>query len=297
MTNSCRLCGNNKPLQESHVIPKFVYKWLVKSSGGGFLRFGPSPNKRVQDGYKFYWLCSDCEGLFNTWETEFANKIFYPILNGDKVNVSYNIWLIKFCTSVSWRVLNLFREKGQLNHYPENLKNSADNAFHVWKEFLLDERPHPDKYQQHLLPMDIIENYTGNDMPPNINRYILRTVDVDAVHNKSSAFTYSKLERFVILGFIEEPKPRSWEGTKVNLKKGTVGPRSYSIPGPFGEYFMGKAKRMMQLQSTISDNQNKKIEETFKKNIHKIPDSETFRAMNQDVKLFGSDAFFLDNEE
>lgn len=297
MKGICRLCDNEKELRESHVIPSFVYKWLKNSSGSGFLRFGIEPNKRVQDGYKFYWLCDDCEGLLNEWETEFANSIFHPTLSGDASKVGYGPWLLKFCVSVSWRVLNLFMEEHDLSHYPENLQACAKNAFNVWKEFLLDKQPHPNKHEQHIIPLDAIESYTGGEMPANINRYILRTVDIDTVWGGNSAFVYSKLERFVILGFIEMPKPRQWEGSKVHVKHGVVGPKNYTIPAQFGEYFMGKAKRMSEVQAKISDKQNEKITDTFKKNIDKLANSESFRAMENDVRLFGDKAFRKDSED
>ncbi|MDQ6987940.1 MAG: hypothetical protein Q9M25_09070, partial [Mariprofundaceae bacterium] len=67
MKGTCRLCGQEQDLQKSHVIPSFVYKWLKETSGTGFFRFGMEPNKRVQDGHKFYWLCKECEGRFNEW--------------------------------------------------------------------------------------------------------------------------------------------------------------------------------------------------------------------------------------
>lgn len=75
MKGSCRLCRNTAELRESHIIPSFVYKWFKETSGTGFIRFGHTPNQRVQDGLKPYWLCDDCEELFNSWETVFANHI------------------------------------------------------------------------------------------------------------------------------------------------------------------------------------------------------------------------------
>jgi hypothetical protein len=75
----CKLCGNESNLILSHIVPSFVFKWLKENSATGYLRFANTPNLRVQDGIKEYWLCNVCEGLFNKWETEYANKIFRPI--------------------------------------------------------------------------------------------------------------------------------------------------------------------------------------------------------------------------
>ena len=34
-----RLCGETKELQESHILPGFVYRWLKETSATGYLRF------------------------------------------------------------------------------------------------------------------------------------------------------------------------------------------------------------------------------------------------------------------
>jgi hypothetical protein len=75
----CRLCGETKELQESHILPGFGYRWMKETSATGYLRFGPQPNRRVQDGVKVFLLCADCEQRFNLWETQFANRIFHPM--------------------------------------------------------------------------------------------------------------------------------------------------------------------------------------------------------------------------
>jgi hypothetical protein len=291
MGERCHLCDQERELRESHVIPSFIIKWLKDTSGGGLLRFGENPNKRVQDGYKYYWMCDECEGRLNKWETEFANKIFYPLNSGEVKEVIYDSYLLKFCVSISWRVLNFFLKEKNISHFPDNFKKSAENAFNVWKNFLLDKQAHPEDYEQHFLLMDGIKNFTGSGMPTNINRYILRVIDFDAVCGRNSAFIYSKLQRFIVLGFIEMPFARKWSGTKIHVKHGRVGPEKYEIPALFINYFMEQARKMAELQSSLSENQNKKTEDTFRKNIDIIPNSETFKAMSYDVKLFGEDAF------
>src|SRR3989338_2133962 len=75
----CKLCGINDELQNSHIIPSFIYRWLKETSGTGFLRFGQTPNKRVQDGLKDYLLCSSCEGLFQKLYTKSADRDRFSI--------------------------------------------------------------------------------------------------------------------------------------------------------------------------------------------------------------------------
>lgn len=65
----CRLCNKEGILINSHIIPKFIFKWHKKSSATGYLRTNLDPNKREQDGIKMRLLCNNCEALFNEWET------------------------------------------------------------------------------------------------------------------------------------------------------------------------------------------------------------------------------------
>jgi hypothetical protein len=215
---------------------------------GGYLRFGINPNKRVQDGLKYYWLCDECEGLFSKWENKFAKNIFHPTVSGKTGTVYYQDWLLKFCVSVSWRVLNNFLFEYDLDHFSREMTEKAKNTHKIWKEFLLGKCSHPGKNEQHILPLDSIKSHTVDEMPTNINRYILRSVDIDAVFGKKSAFIYSKLERFVIIGFIEMPKPNQWKGTKVHVKHGVIGPKNYILPIEFGDYFMDKARKAAMAQ-------------------------------------------------
>jgi hypothetical protein len=67
----CRLCGAVKELQESHILPGFVFRWMKETSATGYLRSRQQPNLRVQDGLKLHFLCADCERRFNQWETQF----------------------------------------------------------------------------------------------------------------------------------------------------------------------------------------------------------------------------------
>jgi len=291
MKGICQLCDKEKELRESHVVPSFVYKWIKDSSGSGYLRFGETPNKRVQDGLKYYWLCDDCEGMFSEWERLFANIIFHPTVKGDVGKKDYSDWLLKFCVSVSWRVLTLYLQESELENFSEDLKTQAKYTRQVWKEFLLGERQHPDIHEQHLLPLDAIDSHTHKDMPININRYILRSVDTDAVAGERTAFIYSKLERFVIVGFIEMPSPRHWDGTKVHVKHGSVGPSNYTLPQEFGDYFFGQARKAIEIQKNISEKQNNIIAKTFKKNIDKLSDTETMRALSEDMRLSGKKMF------
>ena len=118
----CRLCGETKELQESHILPGFVCRWMKETSATSYLRFGQQPNLRVQDGIKLHLLCADCEQRFNHWETQFANRIFHPMIQGNTPSASYGAWLLLFCASVSWRALVYFIDGKHIDHVPDALR-------------------------------------------------------------------------------------------------------------------------------------------------------------------------------
>lgn len=296
MLGVCRLCDRETELEESHVIPRFVYKWLKDSSWADSLRFGMHPNRRVQDGYKLFWLCGECEDRLNAWETKFANLVFHPFNKGEANTVSYGVWLLKFCVSISWRVLNLFIEEANLNHFPDRLRDAARRAHTVWKEFLLDKRPHPAKYEQHFLLLDALESYTNPEMPTNINRYILRSVDISPVWGREDAFIYSKLGRFLIIGFVNIRRPEGWEGTKVHVRQGFLRPRRYTTSVSLEDYVLEQARKAADVYASISEKQNQSIEQSFRKNMDKWAASESCKAMAHDVRLFGEAAFNKNHE-
>ena len=65
MQGKCRLCQIESELEISHFIPKFVGKWIKKTSITGFLREHNEVHKRAQDISKDHWLCDSCEDLFS----------------------------------------------------------------------------------------------------------------------------------------------------------------------------------------------------------------------------------------
>jgi len=290
MLGLCRLCGDFSELQESHVIPSFVYKWLKGTSATGFLRFSDILNKRVQDGYKEYWLCSPCEQRLNVWETEFATNVFHPLNLDGGQRLKYDAWMMKFCASISWRTLLKIQEAG-LEHFTPSQRTAAEQALDVWSKFILGKLPHPGRYEQHLLPLDAIAKDSSGELPANINRYILRTVGMDAVRSESTTFVFTKMSKFLVLGFIDVRHPRQWVGTKIHVREGTVGTENCTVPIQLRDYLSDKAKRYATLVSNISDTQRAKIDDFAWKNLDRVAQSGTFDALRNDVDLSGHAAF------
>ena len=286
----CRLCQTDSELQLSHILPAFAYRWLRESSGNGHIRNSLEPNKRVQDGLKRYWLCASCEELFSRSETAFAGRLFHQYLAASGGVIRYSEWLLRFCTSVSWRVLRFYKDEGYLNNLEPDALGRVLEAEIVWREFLLGQRRHPGIFQQHLLPVDKISSASA-DLVPNINRYLMRAIDMDFCRGSHSIFTYSKLGRFIILGFVHEPNLDHWKGTKVHATHGFVEPRKYVVPQALAGYLNEKATKIRDALDSVSERQKEKIDEAFRSNIDRYIGSDAFTAMNADVDLFGEEAF------
>lgn len=289
----CRLCAAESDLQLSHILPAFVFRWLRESSGNGHLRLSSAPNQRVQDGLKRHWLCTTCEAMLGRSETDFAAKLFYPYTSDGSSRIIYGEWLLHFCVSVSWRVLQLFKEDTSFKSYQSDAVAHISKAEATWKAFLLGQRPHPGPFQQHLLPFEAIESISTKPgyLSSNINRYLMRTVDMDLCRSETSNFIYSKLGRFVILGFIQEDRPNQWQGSKVHVKSGQIEPRRYTLPMQFFDYLNARARRTAELLSGISSRQAKKIDQALRTNIEEYIGSDEFVAMQNDVRMFGDAAF------
>ena len=227
MIGECKLCGKEAELQESHILPAFVFKWQRATSGNGHLRSTREPNQRVQDGIKRFWLCAGCEGPFSRSEQAFATQLFHPYIERSGANFPYGPWMLHFAVSVSWRVLRLTLDEDALHGWSADQTAAARAAEPVWRRYLLGEIPHPAKFRQHILPMDEISKGTAG-MEPNMNRYLMRAISMDVCRKTGSMFTYAKLGRFMIFGAIEEAHPELWKGTDIKANQGVVGPRTYS---------------------------------------------------------------------
>src|ERR1700690_3695395 len=135
MQGICRLCQHSAELQESHVIPAFVFRWRKDTAPTPFMRTSEEPNRRVQDGLTRYWLCRDCEQRLAVWERQFAGSIFRPVTEHGACRVQYDDWLLKFCVSISWRILLLGHEKTSLVDLPEGHRAAAMSALDTWAGF------------------------------------------------------------------------------------------------------------------------------------------------------------------
>lgn len=113
----CKLCLEEKELFNSHIIPKFAYKYVYDYSKGGrkISHYTPSLSNDLiqtskQQGYKESLLCNNCESKFNFWETYVSKMLKKSLTNFaiDNEDILYKIEIdyIKFklfFMSILWR--------------------------------------------------------------------------------------------------------------------------------------------------------------------------------------------------
>lgn len=294
--HACSLCGASDSLCESHIIPHFVIRWLRETSATGHIRFGHAPNLRVQDGLKQPLLCLACEGLLGGWEKETAERVFKPYHRDSEPVLPYGPWFAKFCASLCWRALFIYRGLG-LDHLSEQQLQLVDRALDVWRDLIFDRREHPGEFELHVLPLPGLSSAKGFDLPSNMNRYFAREIESDVGSTGRSVFVQVKICRLMVLGFVQMPNAREWEGTRVKMRRGSIGgPQTYFVPKTFGDYLIERAKHVASIQAGISESQKQKIVAAMYSDLDRAARSETFKAMSDDVGMFGPAAFRRSDE-
>ena len=236
-------------------------------------------------------LCKDCEQLFASWEKTFSEECFVPLNDGAIRSLSYGPWMLKFATSVSWRVLRMFVAIDGLAGFPDHIKIAVNGALEEWSQFLLGTKPNPGQYEQHMFVVDIIDHSSIADLPPNINRYLSRAIDSDVAFAQDDALSYAKMGRFVLFGFVSMEYPRRWKETKLHVRHGRFGQQDIELPSNVGKFIFGRARLAADRYSQISDRQQARILKSYEQNLDHAAQSETLRAMHQDVSMFGMRAF------
>ncbi|MFZ4701829.1 MAG: hypothetical protein ACOYMG_17425 [Candidatus Methylumidiphilus sp.] len=291
MEGVCRLCGAKGDLELSHLIPKFIGRWSKKTSITGYFRDSHETQKRRQDLAKEYWLCGQCEDLFSTWENEFAAKVFFPFVDEDVHTVEYGPWLAKFCASVSWRTLTYIVSKNLTSVVDTEYVRFRDRAEERLRKFLLGTSTNLFENEQHLFPLDEVKSTTIENAPSHLNRYFLRTIAMDVIGNSKVNYIYTKLPKFIILGIIRDDTSSTMRSSRVALGSGLISPRKFVWTHGIGEYIMEKVEEIRVLSDRIPQKQQEKIEAELLSDLERAKKSKLFKAIEEDVRLFGRGAF------
>ena len=118
-------------------------------------------------------------------------------------------------------------------------------------------------------------------------------MDVLADEHGKQAFVYSKMCRFVVIGFIHEPKPERWRGTKIHVRRGRLGATRYAIPEWLVDHLNVRANMAARAFTDLSTAQTDAIKKIFRTRPDQIAQSEVARAMAHDIRLSGFRAAYM----
>ncbi len=285
---TCALCDKeNIELELSHIIPKFVIRYLKKISIGKIRTVG-EPNSVSQDSEKHYLLCGECEDRFNRSETLFAEKVFRPFQFGKFSTIEYDEWMNYFLTSVSWRSLifdiEFFEEEGKI--HPENLKLLKASAS-TMKDYLMGRRADIGSIQNHLFFFEdlasIPEEYKGLQ----IHMSVLGSQGSYTIHNHVAGThaTFTNMMGILLFTIYSFGDEESWENTRISVGKGTIGVGDQYITSTLGMEIQFLAESFESAKAQLSDKTKYNIEKTVKKNKDKIPGSRMLKLKLKDINL------------
>jgi hypothetical protein len=275
---SCILCEQIAQLKHSHIIPKFVFKWL-KETGSGYLRGGDNFNIRVQDGPAYEMLCAKCEQSFGNEETYFASRIFYPIVNEEARGFAYDERFFRFVVSVIWRLLkqDFVRSENDQSYLKLLVELETD-----YRNYLLGKKAFPDFNRVHLLcGVDVRAPKESEqiELPLRFIHYFARQVDAGVTGNDEHKFVYFKLPRMLFIVPIQGLNEESFVNTKISFTGGSYQLDEAGMLEPLiGNYFYQRVIFLDQELSNLSSKQkdnlakvtNEKWDEVQQKDLGKI---------------------------
>jgi hypothetical protein len=262
----CALCENVDELKLSHIIPKFVFRYLKKDSFTGRMRNVSNPNQAVQDGDKMYLLCGKCEELFSQRETPFSNKIFHPFKANGFNGLSYDgNWLQYFIVSVNWRTLYLDLKGFVENSDKENGIDEKDlklliKTEKVMRDYLLGFRSDLSSIENHIFFFDDIKSIDSSAEINNPHRLIQGSAFSYTVLIKDPKciYVFANLTGVIIVTIIKRATDEKWKNTYVKQMDGKIRvPQQVKSP-IFSELFYIQDQREKYLNK-MSEKQKQQI--------------------------------------
>jgi hypothetical protein len=284
----CKLCKKNNDLRVSHVLPRFLGKYLKDTSATGFLTAvdehgNPS---RSQDLYKRRLLCDHCESVLNEAETFFAEKVFYPFKKDELKSIPIDDRLGRFAVSVSLRALWIM----QFVQHPliERWKDQLNVLETEWRNYLL-RTPNFIKgnHSHHILLCNEAILAIGLKNSPNLIHSVLRTSAYYIFEKFEKAYVFANLAGVQIISMIYPPELPVSRGTEVypNQTFGVDNPPGIGWGGYF-QNLLELARKCDDARDRLSVAQRKMIERSLDKDPERAAMSEDGRIyrMQQEIR-------------
>lgn len=281
----CKLCQNSDNLRDSHVLPKFLGKYLKDTSATGYLMAIDTDGRpsRGQDLYKRKLLCTSCESILNEAETFFANNIFYPFQNGTLKTIPINEQLSRFAVSVSLRALWIMR----LAQHPlaEKWKQKLKELEIEWRSYLLN-LPNFVKGQNshHILLCDENLLAIGVKNSPNLMHSVMRTSAYYLFEKFDKAYVFANLAGVQVISMISPAELPVSRGTQVYPEQtfGIVTPPSIGWGGYY-QNLLTLADEFDAAKSRLSAGQKERIDRAM--NTERAAKSEDVRILMKQYQI------------
>lgn len=289
-TSSCRLCRNTGDLQVSHILPRFLGKYLKETSATGFLTAVDENGRpsRAQDLYKTKLLCSGCEGILNQSETFFANAIFHPYKQSTLKSIPIDDRIARFVVSVSLRALWMM----QLIKHPLAIKweHQLASLEDEWRSFLL-RAPgfRIGSHSHHILLTNEAILAAGLGNSPNLIFNVLRTSAYYLFEKFGKAYLFANMAGVQVISMISPPDLPLARGTQVYPTQtfGVIKPPGIGWGGYF-QNLLHLAQTLDAACSNLSDRQREKIDYAMSKDPARLARSEDARVLMMQRVLLGS---------
>lgn len=259
----CALCGEDKELQLSHIIPKFIGKYLKNTSIGN-IRSHENPNRIAQDIEKHYMLCHDCEELFSASERYFANTVFYPYKRDKHEIFNYDEKLFYFLTSLSWRslyldIVNFVREKSLKLDVIERMIEAEG----IMRDFLLSKRTDLSNIEHHIFFFERIMNANAPDdnllKTGRPHTTIHRSLTSYSGYSDNTIYTISNLMGIVVVTLYSKDVDEIWKNTQVFNEKNILVAANQEVQSRLGNEFVFWMEQCEKDINVISEETEQKI--------------------------------------
>lgn len=253
-------------LEVSHIIPKFIYKWLKETSTLKRMR-SSNPNKVAQDGYKIPFLCKKCEGNFSQYEKYFAENIFRPFVVKNDIKIFDNInfeMLDKFFASLIWRIVENAMNNPSLNGNYKDLEIELFNKYtnEIKTSYNLSSKIN---FNTYFIPLT--EEFVNKNIFENVDyAYFERSIGMEFMifdNHNGVASTIIKFPFMLIVCEYLSSDLQAWNGFKINDKKFEYS-ENYKIPQYINDFMKFDTDRQYDLINSLSEKELDIIREKAK---------------------------------
>lgn len=283
----CALCQVNENLEESHIIPKFVFKSMKKNSPTGNIRSNREPNKKIQDGEKLKLLCSNCEDLLNIDETRFANIIYHKFQKDKLKEFEYDEWLERFIVSINWRILHLdISSNNRMKNFNIDTLENLSSYETELRKFLLNKIDYLVGIENHIFFFRLIESVSEEWAELKLQSAIGESVvGYTVVYENHSAYILVNLQGLLLITILKKSENDIWFNTKVEKKGRFNLSDDQIVESPLGIEFEKIARMVNSSKDRLSDYQKQKIKKTIMNNPINFLGSKSYQHVMNDISL------------